>query len=282
MYISCAIVCYRNSRQQIVRVLRSIAAASVNKTSAELCVTVIDNSPHNELSEVAEQFGVSYVHLPNNPGFGRAHNLAIRDALSMESAYHLILNPDISFSPNVISTLVKYMERHRNVGLVMPNVRYPDGRRQFLCKLLPTPVDLLMRRFLPRLYECFGLLARYELHQSGYDRIMDVPALSGCFMLIRTKVLREVGGFDERFFMYLEDVDLSRRIGQVARTVYYPKVSITHDYVKGSYKTWRLLWSHVRSAIIYFNKWGWFFDSERTEINRRVLHQIELVKTSNA
>lgn len=280
MHISCAVVCYQNSLKQITRLLHSIIASNSTIASLKLSVAVIDNSPSNDLATIAQQFGVNYVHLPNNPGFGKAHNLAIRNAVESQTSYHLILNPDTSFSSDVIPSLVKYMESHQNVGLVMPSIRYPDGSMQFLCKLLPTPVDLSMRRFSSRLYELSGLLARYELHQSGYNKIMDVPALSGCFMLIRTSILREVGGFDERFFMYLEDVDLSRRIGKAARTVYFPHVSITHEYVKGSYKNWRLLFNHVRSAILYFNKWGWFFDPERKAINRRALDQIESIKTS--
>lgn len=279
MQISCAVVCYQNSPQQITGLLSSLIA-STDSMSLRLSVAVIDNSPHNRLAEAVQKFGVAYVHLPSNPGFGKAHNLAINNALAMQTPYHLILNPDTNFSSDVITTLVNFMERHKDVGLVMPSIRYPDGRPQYLCKLLPTPVDLSMRRFFPRLYELCGLLARYELHQSGYDKVMDVPSLSGCFMLIRTSVLHEVGCFDERFFMYLEDVDLSRRIGKVARTVFFPHVSITHEYVKGSYKNWKLLFNHVRSAILYFNKWGWFFDPERKAINRRALQEIESIKTS--
>jgi len=279
MQVSCAVVCYQNSPQQIAQLLSSIVTPTGPK-SLELQLTVIDNSPCNDLAEVAQQFGVDYLHLPGNPGFGKAHNLAIHNAFKKNTAYHLILNPDTHFSSEVIPTLVEYLRNQRDIGLIMPDIRYPDGRQQLLCKLLPTPVDLFMRRFSPKLYEFCGLQAKYELHRSGYDQIMDVPALSGCFMLIRTSVLRKVGGFDERFFMYLEDVDLCRRIAKVARTVYFPHVSITHEYVKGSYKSWRLLFSHVKSAIIYFNKWGWFFDPERRVINRSALRKIESMKTS--
>jgi GT2 family glycosyltransferase len=93
--------------------------------------------------------------------------------------------------------------------------------------------------------------------------------------------LRTVGGFDERFFMYLEDVDLSRRIGRVARTVYVPYVSLIHAYEKGSYKSMKLFFYHVHSAIRYFNKWGWFRDPGREAINRATLRQIECMSSKN-
>jgi GT2 family glycosyltransferase len=97
---------------------------------------------------------------------------------------------------------------------------------------------------------------------------MEVPHLSGCFMMLRTAVFETVGLFDERFFMYLEDVDYSRRVHTRYKTVYYPEVSVYHQYHKGSYKRWRNLKYHIVSAVKYFNKWGWFFDPERKTINR--------------
>lgn len=268
MSISCAVVSYHNPPDQIADVLRSVSA------TPGVALTLIDNSTDDALSAVAREFGARYIHRPDNLGFGAAHNLAILEAVQQGSQYHLVLNPDISFGPEVIPTLRAYMDTHPDIGFIMPDIRYPDGSRQHLCKLLPNPADLSVRRFLPSLYRMSGRLDTYEMRRSGYDRIMEVPALSGCFMFLRVSVLEKIGGFDERFFMYLEDVDLSRRIGEVARTVYYPGVSITHAYQKGSYKTSALLRRHIRSAIRYFNKWGWCFDARREEVNRAALQKM--------
>ena len=165
------------------------------------------------------------------------------------------------------------MENNPDIGLVMPKMLYPDGSIQHLCKLLPTPWNLIRRRFLPE--KIFSKQnSFYELRFTGYDKIMDVPYLSGCFMFIRTDVLSHVGLFDERFFMYLEDVDISRRIYKYYRTVYYPEVSVFHEYEKGSYGSSRLLLYHLWSAIRYFNKWGYFFDKERQEINKNVVEKL--------
>jgi len=153
----------------------------------------------------------------------------------------------------------------------MPKVLYPDGSLQYLCKLLPRPYELLIRRFSLWRRRIEKVNSKFELRFTGYDDIMEVPYLSGCFMFMRTDALREVGLFDERFFMYFEDTDLSRRIHKHYRTVYYPHVTIYHDYEKGSYKDKRLLWAHTRSAIRYFNKWGWCLDKERRMVNRRTM-----------
>ncbi|HYD95592.1 MAG TPA: glycosyltransferase family 2 protein [Noviherbaspirillum sp.] len=269
MSISCCVVSYHNPPEEIAEVLRSASA------TPDVALTLVDNSANDALAAVARRFGARYVHRPDNLGFGAAHNLAIREAIAQGADYHLVLNPDISFGPEVIPALRAYMDAHPDIGLIMPDIRYPDGSRQHLCKLLPHPGDLFVRRFLPALYRLSGRLDTYEMRRSGYDRIMDVPSLSGCFMFLRTSVLKKAGGFDERFFMYLEDVDLSRRIGQIARTVYYPGVSITHAYQKGSYKTSALLLRHIRSAIRYFNKWGWVSDAERGAVNRAALQGLQ-------
>lgn len=270
MTISCSVVSYHNASDQIADVLHSVAA-----TSKDIAIYLVDNSADDRLAEVARRYGAHYIHRPDNPGFGAAHNLAIAAALKSGSRYHMVLNPDIAFGADVIPALHAFMETHQEVGLVMPDIRYPDGSRQHLCKLLPHPGDLLVRRFAPALYRLSGRAEAYEMLHSGYDRIMDVPALSGCFMFLRASLLARTGGFDERYHMYLEDVDLSRRIGHLARTVFFPAVSITHAYQKGSYKSRILLIRHMRSAFHYFNKWGWFFDSERRAVNRAALHALE-------
>jgi GT2 family glycosyltransferase len=188
-----------------------------------------------------------------------------------QSPYHLILNPDVSFEPRVISELIDFMEDNPEVGLVTPKIRFPDGNLQYLCKLLPTPWDLIGRRFFPFLSACKQRNRIYEMRFADYDEIMDVPFLSGSFMLIRTRAIQEVGMFDERYFLYMEDADLCRRIGEKYRTVYYPKVSITHAYKMASYKELKLLYQHMRSAILYFNKWGWLKDKKRSRINQKAI-----------
>ena len=105
---------------------------------------------------------------------------------------------------------------------------------------------------------------------------MNVPSLSGCFMLLRTSVLEAVGLFDENIFMYLEDVDLNRRIHTNYKTIFYPEVSIVHEYAKESYRNKKLLMFHIRSALYYFNKWGWIFDRKRKEVNDTCLNHFNV------
>ena len=134
-------------------------------------------------------------------------------------------------------------------------------------------MDLIGRRFLPLKGYTERHNYEYEMRWSGYDHVMEIPSLSGCFMFMRCDVLRKTGGFDERFFLYAEDMDLCRRIGEESATLFYPDVEVYHAYKRDSYKHLKFLGMHISSIIKYFNKWGWIFDSRRKEINQRSLQE---------
>ena len=102
---------------------------------------------------------------------------------------------------------------------------------------------------------------------------MFVPYLSGCFMLLRQSSLREVGLFDERFFMYPEDVDLTRRIAEHYETVFFPEVSVVHEHGRASHKSVKMFFIHAYNLCKYFNKWGWIHDPIRKRLNKKTLDQ---------
>lgn len=268
--LSASIVLYNN--KDVYKTIECILNTPLN-----IQLYLIDNSPTNQLEKDLEEYiknpNVHYVFNNANIGFGAAHNVALKK-IQYNSNYHLILNPDVVFEPNTIPQLIEYLEKNEEVGLVMPKVIYPEGETQYLCKLLPTPFDLIFRRFLPD-----NVLKErkenFELRFTNYNKIMEVPYLSGCFMFLRTAVLEKVGFFDERFFMYPEDIDFTRRINKYYKTNFYPFVNITHEHGKGSYKNLKMLYIHMSNMIKYFNKWGWFFDSDRKTTNKRILKQLQ-------
>jgi len=137
---------------------------------------------------------------------------------------------------------------------------------------LPTPYDWIGRRFNPIKSLIDKRNNLFELRFTGYDKIMEVPYLSGCFMFLRLSIIKEVGLYDEHIFMYGEETDLCRRIiSHGYQTVFYPEAEIIHEFQKGSHKSFKLTWIGMQSAIYYFNKWGWFFDKTRDQINRKTL-----------
>ena len=239
-------------------------------------VYLVDNSEteaDKETLQLLSNDRVRYVFTGENVGYGRGHNIALRESIYDGIKYHLVLNSDILLKAEDIDTLCAFMETQPLVGQLMPRVVYPNGEIQYLCKLLPTPLDVFGRRFLPKRWTA-KRNARYELRGSGYDRPMNVPYLSGCFMLLRTEAALKARLFDERYFMYPEDIDLTRTIHRDRLTLYYPAVTIVHNHKKGSYHSMRLLWIHIVNMCRYFNKWGWFYDKERTAFNRQILNEL--------
>ena len=273
MRVNACIVAYDNPLVMLKAAVKSISQVHPSVLNT---LYLIDNSSTERLRKHFE-VTTHYLFNDENLGFGKANNIAMRHSIEDEVHYHLLVNPDVYFDEGVVEKMVDFMDENLDIGLIMPKVIYPDGNIQYLCKLLPTPLDLIGRRFFS-----WGPFKKYidkrnelfELHDLCYEKQVDVPVLSGSFMLIRTSVLKEVGLFDERYFMYLEDFDLCRRIGEVSRTTYFPEVSVVHEYKKGSYFNRRLFKHHIISAIKYFNKWGWCFDKRRVVRNKMCLQEL--------
>ena len=276
MKLSASIVLYNTKTEDLKRVINSYFSYKGEKQ-----LFLIDNSPTDRLKEIVKVYpnnNIYYIFNNENMGYGKAHNIAIKKSIEQNLPYHIILNPDIIIEKDVLEKLANYMELHPEIGNIMPKIIYPDGELQYLCKLLPSPIDLIFRRFIPIKKWKDAINRKYELHSFGYDKIMNIPNLSGCFMFLRTEALKKVGLFDENIFMYLEDIDLNRRIFSKYKTIYYPDATVIHEHQKESYKNKKLLKVHIQSAIYYFNKYGWFFDKERTNINRNVLRELEKLK----
>lgn len=270
--ITASIVTYNTQYDDIKQLIKCIMNSEIEK------LYIIDNSSDDILSMHVSNFdNINYIHNPQNLGYGSGHNIAIRKSIEDGASYHIVINPDIYWNGDIIQELHAYMNQHADCGLIMPKILYPNGDNQYLCKLIPNPVDLILRRFIPIKYWQERHDYNYELRWSGYNNIMEVPILSGCFMMLRCEVLKSVGGFDERYFMYAEDVDLCRRIGEVASTIFYPNVSIFHKYAKGSYVNGKLMRMHMKSVFKYFNKWGWFLDKKRQIRNRNCINKIKVI-----
>lgn len=263
-YDLCISIVLNDSDQAVLqKTLNSVRNCRLNYT-----LYIIDNSTHDR-PLVGDDPRIHYIFNNRNLGFGKAHNIAMRKSVD-ESRYHLVLNPDVFFPENTLERIYEFMEANPEAGLVLPKVCNEEGETQYLAKRLPSPFDLVIRRInSPWLSRIFSRqLLRYEMRDRDYSKTFTAPFLSGCFMFMRTQTLRQVGLFDERFFVYMEDVDLSRRILSVNKNVFLPEVMVFHKHARGSYKAASLLIHHVRSAIQYFNKWGWIFDPERKRINR--------------
>ncbi len=264
--LTASIVLYNSDKKIINRAVESLLGSSLISK-----IYIIDNSPVGMFRSFFHDPKIEYLFMNTNLGFGKAHNIGIEKAVALQSKYHIVMNPDVYFESGTLEKIYEFIDKDDNIGLVSPKILYPDGAIQYLCKLLPEPLFLFLRRFLPFKKYIESKNNKYELRFSEYNKVMDIPNLSGCFMFLRMETLKKIGFFDERFFMYFEDVDLCRRINQYKKTVFFPDAIIYHDYQKGSYKNLTLLKYHLNSAVKYFNKWG-FVDKNRKKINSKTLH----------
>jgi GT2 family glycosyltransferase len=272
-----SLVYYDSSIRELDSILREL-----NEDPSFSAWVVVDNGAAEDfergrqIQELTRKYGGRYLASPNNVGFGAGHNAALKNLRDIPSDFHLMVNPDVIFGREVVPAIVDVMDKRKAVGLIMPRVVYPDGTTQHLCKLLPTPLDFAIRRFLPGPLHWLARnrMESYELRNMDLSQPAEVPFLSGCFMFTRRAVLESVGAFDERYFLYMEDVDLCRRLARVSQLVYWPSVSVAHRHERGSHKSLKLTLTHIWASVRYFNKWGWIFDRARKNTNLRVLAQI--------
>jgi GT2 family glycosyltransferase len=251
--LTVSIVLYRTSPIFLKESLLSIC-----NTNIDVRLYIVDNSPVNEIENLIQEFpAIQYLHNPSNPGFGTAHNLAVNKLGT--SDYHLILNPDTYFEPNVIPELIQYLDENLDVGLIQPKVYFPSGETQYLCKRYPTFFALFARRFIPTKLHFLikNYLDWFEMRETGYDKTFESQYLSGCFMLFRRSYFDEIGGFDENIFLHMEDADITYRMSNIHKAVFYPHVHIFHHWARGSHKSFSQMISTIKSAFYFFNKHGW-------------------------
>jgi GT2 family glycosyltransferase len=244
-----------NQRSQLERLLPTLCPA-VRAVGGE--ILLVDNRSTDGVGTfVAERF--PEVKTERNDlvtGYGGNHNLNLRRAAH---DYFLVMNCDMEITrDDDLRTLFDFMGAQKDVGIVTARVVGRDGEIQGLNKRFPTVLDLSLRRFAPpRLAALFrSRLDRYEMRDLGYDVVCDVEFISGAFMWCRTALLRALHGFDTRYFLYFEDVDLCRRVQRSHRTVYLPQVRVIHDWGRASHRDAWHAWQFVRSATIYFRTWG--------------------------
>lgn len=271
VHLSVSIVLFNSSLEYLQRTLQSLflscSKAEVAGYLDTVSLDIIDNSCDAaystqvksllENTPSAETFNINYHGMPENVGFGAGNNYPINN---LTSKFHLVLNPDVEIAESAISVAVNHLQVDEGIVLLCPQVSSKDGSQEFLCKRFPTVLVLLLRAFAPSFVR--GLfqarLDNYEMRDvcAGASSV-DIDLASGCFMMIRTQGFTEIGGFNENYFLYFEDFDLSLRLRNIGRTVFDPAVEIVHHGGYASSKGFRHVAMFMRSGIRFFNIHGW-------------------------
>lgn len=194
---------------------------------------------------------VEYIDTCQNLGFGKGHNVVLEN---LDSEYHAIVNPDIMFCEDAFSEILTWMDNNKDIGMVIPDIRDTSGKRQLVYREELTVVDMFIRYFCKNLFS--ERRKKHTLQNMDYSKPFHVPFGQGSFLVIRTKLFKELNGFDENYFMYVEDADLCKRVNQVSELMYFPGAKVIHKWEQGSHKNKTLFRHHLHSMRYYFKKWG--------------------------
>jgi len=243
--------------------ISSIKRSTVDSSS----ITLIDNSETSELElSQFDRFSESLrsvncelrlVQGQGNVGYGAGHNLAITKS---NATFSLLMNTDIEVDTDALEQGLNYLEVHPDVGAVSPSATFDSGDKQYLCKHFPTVFDFFLRGFMPGFVRNLFTkrLARFEMRELSEDKpTSDIPIISGCFMLCRTEALQKVAGFDEDYFLYFEDFDLSMRLNELYALAYVPSMKVIHRGGHSARKGLKHIAYFFKSGILFFGTYGW-------------------------
>ena len=225
MEVSFVLVNYKLG-EQLSECLQSLRAV---QDEVECEFVVVDNSPP-EASRLLADSGLRNLRVvsnPDNPGYASACNMG---AGVSRAPYVWFLNPDVQYVGGAVRGMLDWMDRNPSASLMGPRILNPDGTRQYSARSFPNWTVAFAHRnsILTRLFPSNPFTSQY-LRMNLNGVVTEVDWASGCCLLARKKAFEAVGGFDEGYFLFFEDMDLAHRAKQMGwRCVYYPGVSFTH------------------------------------------------------
>lgn len=261
--LSASIVVYNGAEEAIN------AAASVlcNTAKYPLDLYLVDNASPDGSGEVLEQAlangvfaleanqTVQIIRRKVNGGFGTGHNTVLP---LLQSDYHFILNPDILLRSDVLSGMADWLEEHPEAVMARPALAFPDGTLQVL-PLQKCSAMALVYRQLPQLSFLKKYNDRYVMEGADLSKPTEIEFCTGSFSCLRTQVLQQIGGFDEKYFMYVEDADLTQKARQKGKVYLLPQFSAVHIWHRAPHSDLAHFKMQLKSMLRYFGKWGFRF-----------------------
>jgi len=220
-----AIVVSYNSAAHLGLCLSSLEA----QRGVDLEIHVVDNASTDGSAElVHREFpGARLTANPTNLGFARANNQVLDRAVA---DFYALVNPDTVLPPDAVAACVNHLRSHASAGIAATRLVFPDGTLQPSCYSFLGIRNLFGETFgVHRLLPGLRPLSSFHMPWFRHDRIQEVDWVPGAFLVVRGEVVRTVGGFDDEFFMYAEEMDWCRRIRNAGwRVVFLPEPAVTH------------------------------------------------------
>lgn len=243
-----SIVTY-NSENDLCRILESLR----NTVGVSLQTIFVDNHSSDGSVSMIRSSGVDHTLLitERNIGFAAANNRAIQRA---DARYLLVANPDVYFESDLLRKCVDYMDAHPDIALMTPRLLNTDGSQQYTPKRKPKLSYLAAGFVEGKTGRKQRLRSEYTLRDAGLTETTDIDFCPGCFLFARAEMLKACGGFDERFFLYFEDADLTLRMQEFGRTVYNPALTVNHYWHRDNHNAKGLRFE-LMSMVRFLWKW---------------------------
>jgi GT2 family glycosyltransferase len=253
MILSIITANYNNS-SSILSCLDSIVN---NLKELDYEIIVVDNCSKDESCRLVREKYSNFHIIENikNFGFARAINQGFKNT---NGKYLMILNPDVKMASGLIEKLIKYMDDHSDVGLLLPKLINPDGSLQLSCRTFYNFSTLLFRKSpLGKIFPNHKVIRKHLLMDWNHEEVREVDWGLGACMIMRRNALTDGKILDDRFFLYFEDVDLCLRLKKAGwKIIYYPNVVMTHQHARQSARGFfnRAKWEHFKSLIKFYFK----------------------------
>ncbi len=243
----------------------AVEALEKSKINFPYEIIVVDNASKDEesvsfLEKAHHDKRITFIRSPKNVGFGSGYNLGAKIA---RGDYIFVHNPDAMVRENTMQKMVEYMENNPDIGILGPKLVYSSGKVQESCRRHMRFSDLVLKRTpLGKLPGLKNRVKKYLMEDFDHGKIQDVDLITGAAMMIPRHLYEKIGGFDQRYFLFMEDFDLCNKVRRAGcRIVYYPDVEMDHYHKRLSEGnllklfTKRVFWLHILSAGQYFWKW---------------------------
>jgi hypothetical protein len=243
----------------------AVEALEKSKTNFPFEIIVVDNNSHDEesmtfLKKAHENKRITLIQSPKNVGFGNGNNLGAKIAQGQFVFFH---NPDVTVHEDSLQKMVNFLEKNPDMGMIGPKLVYSSGKVQESCRRHMKFSDLVLNRTpLGKLPVFKKRVQRYLMEDFDHSRIQDVDLITGAAIMMPRELYEKIGGFDPRYFLFMEDFDLCRMVKKAGyRVVYYPEAEVDHYHKRLSqgslFKLLRkkVFWLHIASAMKYFWKW---------------------------
>jgi len=243
----------------------AVEALEKSKTNFPFEIIVVDNNSHDEeslpfLEQAHKDKRITLIKSPQNVGFGRGNNLGAKIATGEYIFFH---NPDVTVQEDSLQKMVDFLEKNHDMGMIGPKLVYSSGKIQESCRRHMRFGDLVLNRtFLGKLPFLRRRVTRYLMEDFDHTKTQDVDLITGAAIMMPRPVFEKVGGFDKRYFLFMEDFDLCREVRKAGfRVIYYPEAMVNHYHKRLSQGSFfkllrkKVFWLHLSSALKYFWKW---------------------------